>query len=120
MIHVPAREATRDEVARRQRREPALALLVREGDVDHRGGDRVELDVRVPRGRVEEDLQLRLEELPHPVRALAWRDLVPEAAANHRQAHRELPTQRLELALEVEVRDLRGPPPEGCPRLLPR
>ena len=108
MVDVERREAAGDQVRRRPVAGRRLVLLRRESHADRVRGDRSRGELRVRRLRVEEDLQLRLQELPHPVRALAGGDLVPVRPAHDREAEGELAPEGLELPLEVQVRALGG------------
>ncbi len=112
MVDVPGRKAAVDEVFRGNLVRGRLGLLRGPGEADAvpRGGaERHELRER--RG-IEEDLQLRLEEFPHPVGTLPGADLVAVRPADDREPHWQLAPEGFELPLEVQVHALRGLRPE--------
>src|SRR2546425_429056 len=108
VVDVPAWQIARDEVLRENVVCTGLVFLRGPGDPNRCGCDRVERKPGRERRGVEEDLEFRLEEFPHAVRALAWADLVPVRPPDDREPHRELPAQCFELPLEIQVDALGG------------
>ena len=102
VIDVPGRESVAHEVLGGCVVGRGGVFLGGPGHADRDGRDVLE-GHGVPEGRrVEENLQLRLDELPHPVRALPRTDLVPVRAPDDGEPHRESAAERLELPLEVQ------------------
>ena len=102
VIDVPRRQSVADEVLGGCVMGRGGVFLGGPGHADRDGRDVLE-GHGVPEGRrVEENLQLRLDELPHPVRALPRTDLVPVRAPDDGEPHRESAAERLELPLEVQ------------------
>src|SRR5256886_9874204 len=91
VIDVPGWQIACDEVLRENVVGARLVFLGCPCDADRDGRDRVERQRDRERRGVEEDLEFRLEEFPHPVRALAWADLIPVRPSNDRKPHRQLP-----------------------------
>ena len=112
VVHIPRGQTAAHSVLRRDVIGGRFVLLVGPGDskrLRRRGADRDDVGER---RRVEENLELRLEELPHAIGALAWANLVPVRATDDCEPHRQLPPERLEFALEVQVHALRGLGPQ--------
>src|SRR5712691_1516036 len=91
VVDVPGWQISRDEILRENVVGAGLVFLCGPGDANRFRGDRVERQPGRERRGVEEDLEFRLEEFPHPVRALARADLVPVRPPDDRESHRELP-----------------------------
>src|SRR5881296_4684314 len=112
VIDIPGREIAGDQIFRGNVMGAWLVFLRRPRNANRRGRDRVESQaVREGRG-VEEDLEFRLEELPHAVCALSRADLVSVGPPDDREAQRKSPAKRLELPFEVQVHALSGLRPE--------
>src|SRR3989441_2148599 len=108
VVDVPGWQIARDEILRENLVCAELVFLRGPGDANRVGCDRVERQPGFERRRVEEDLEFRLEEFAHAVRALARANFVPVRPPDNRESHRELPAQRLELPFEIQIHALGG------------
>src|SRR2546429_5102200 len=102
VIDVPRRQSVAHEVLGGCVMGRGGGFLGGPGHADRDGRDVLEGHGVPERHRVEENLKLRLDEFPHPVRALPRTDLVPGLAPDDGEPHREFAAERLELPLEVQ------------------
>ena len=88
VVRVESREAGIDQVADGAIRCTGFLFLRGHRDPQGLGPHGVHGNLGIEFARVEEDLELRLEEFPHAVRPLAGRDLVPVRTPDDGEPHR--------------------------------